>query len=91
MELKALKQGYKSVYIFLPLGSIFNFNFNRKYSSPNCHSRSRHIDKHHRARFNQILSLLDALAVPIRSITPRPGRWLPIQISKRRFYDHISG
>ena len=51
MKLKALEQGYNSVYIFLPLGSIFNFNFNRKYSSPNCHSRSRHFAQHHRARY----------------------------------------
>jgi hypothetical protein len=39
MDLKALEQGYNSLYILLPLGSIFNFNFNRKYSSPNCHSK----------------------------------------------------
>ena len=50
MELKALEQGCNSEYIFLPLGSIFNFNFNRKYSSPNCHSRSRHFAQHHRSR-----------------------------------------
>ena len=50
MDLKALEQGYNSVYILLPLGSIFNFNFNRKYSSPNCHSKSRHFAQHHRAR-----------------------------------------
>ena len=50
MELKALDKGYNSVYILLPLGSIFNFNFTQKYSSPNCHSKSRHFAQHHRAR-----------------------------------------
>ena len=50
MELKALDKGYNSVYILLPLGSIFNFNFNRKYSSLNCHSKSRHFAQHHRER-----------------------------------------
>ena len=51
MDLKALDVCYNSIELFLSLVSIFNFNFNRQYSSPNCHSKSCHVGKHHRAPF----------------------------------------
>ena len=73
MDLKGMDVCYNSIEIFLSLVSIFNFNFNRQYSSPNCHSKSRHVGKHHRVQSKIFLSLLNALGVSIGSIRP-PNR-----------------
>jgi hypothetical protein len=53
MNLKAMNVSYNSISIdiFWSLVSIFIFNFNRQYSSPNYHSKIRHVGKHHRSRF----------------------------------------
>ena len=40
--------GYNTLKIFMTLVPILIFNFNYKYSSSNCHSKSRHVGKHHR-------------------------------------------
>ena len=50
MDLKALDVCYNLIELFLSLVSILNFNFNRQYSSPNCHSKSCHVGKHHRVQ-----------------------------------------
>ena len=52
MDLKAMNIFYNAIHIILFLVSIFIFNFNLKYSSSNCHPKSRHVGKHHRARSN---------------------------------------
>ena len=44
--------------MFVSLVTIFNFKFNRQDSSPNCHSKSRHVGKHSRARFKPNLEPL---------------------------------
>ena len=38
MDLKFIDLCYNLIEIFVSLVSILNFNFNRQYSSPNCHS-----------------------------------------------------
>jgi hypothetical protein len=45
MDLEAIDVCFNSIDIFLPLVSICNFNFNRNFSSPNCHSKSRQVGK----------------------------------------------
>ena len=59
MDLEAMNVSYNSIEIFLSLVSIFIFNFNRQYSSPNCHSKSRHVGKHHRSRFKRNLECFE--------------------------------
>jgi hypothetical protein len=58
MDLKALDVGYNSIIILL--SSPF-FNFNRQYISSNFHFRSRHVSKHHRARFKPKLKPFECL------------------------------
>jgi hypothetical protein len=51
MVLNAMNVCCNLVLIFVSLLSIFNFNFNRQYSSLNCHSEIRQVGKGHRAQF----------------------------------------
>ena len=67
MVLKALDKGYKPIEILWPLVSIFNFNCNRQYSSPNCHSKSRHVGKHHRTRSKIFFEPFECFGPPRRS------------------------
>jgi|AntAceMinimDraft_5_1070358.scaffolds.fasta_scaffold69515_1 hypothetical protein len=41
MDIKAINVCYDLIETCMHLVSIFNFNFNRKHSSPNCHSKSQ--------------------------------------------------
>ena len=69
MGLKATNVCYNSTHIFRLLISIFYFNFNRKYSSPNCHSKSRQVGKSYTVLdSNLILSSLNDLDESIRFI-----------------------
>ena len=90
MELKAMNVHYNAIYIILFLVSFFIFNFNRQYSSPNCHSKSRRLGKHHRARPNIFFELFEWFGSAYcvhRNLEPVQSYL--IWISKHRFDDHI--
>jgi hypothetical protein len=90
MVLKALDKGYNSIEILWPLVSIFSFNCNRQYSSPNCHSKSRHVGKHHRVRSNIFFEPFECFGrVYWVHKVPEPVKWTLIWISKHRFDVHI--
>ena len=90
MDLKALNVCYNAIEIFLFLVSIFIFNFNRQYSSPNCHSKNRHVGKQHRARFKPDLEPFEDFGrVYLVHWDLEPVDNYLIWISKYRFDGHI--
>ena len=83
MDLEALDVCYNLIELFLSLVSIFNFNFNRQYSNPNCHSKSCHVGKHHRSRFKPNLEPFECSGrVYYVHKTPEPPQSGLIWISK---------
>jgi hypothetical protein len=59
---------YNSIELFVSLVTIFNFKFKRQDSSPNCHSKSRHVGSIVVLDSNLILNHLHVLGVPMGSI-----------------------
>ena len=90
MDLEALDVCYNLIELFLSLVSIFNFNFNRQYSNPNCHSKSCHVGKHHRVRSKIFFEPFECFGrVYWVHKTPEPVDNTLIWISKHRLYVHI--
>jgi hypothetical protein len=90
MDLEAMKASYNSIEIFLSLVSIFNFNFNRQYSSPNCHSKSCHVGKHHRVQSKIFFEPFECFGrVYWVHEVPEPVDNTLIWISKHRLDDDI--
>ena len=51
MILKSLNMCCNFMKVYLPLVTIFNFNYNHQCSSPDSQSKSRRFAQHTRARF----------------------------------------
>jgi hypothetical protein len=92
MDLKALDVCYNSIELFLSLVSIFNFNLDLQYSSPNCHSKSCHVGKHHRVRLKIFFEPFECFGrVYWVHKVPEPVERYLIWISNYRFDGHIGG
>ena len=90
MILKVMNVCYNVIHIFLSLVSNFIFNFNRHYSSSNCHPKSRHVGKDHRARFKPNLKPFECLGrADWVYWNPEPVECTFIWKSKHCIYGHI--